>query len=170
MSHDLTTAHNFTWGVSRSWKRFVRNCRWCVGARLADCALRDSTLDMTIHWSWEILTESTHATWHTSWPNDAQVWHVWHVWHVSFWQDSYQGECALCLDEYASGDCVTRLTCLHVRAQSHQSHLCEIVAGEKCGGFVGEKIRFGFFPRRFTRRVWIPGSTGTPAAWSLREG
>lgn len=29
-----------------------------------------------------------------------------------FAQDS-QGECALCLDEYSAGDCVTRLTCFH---------------------------------------------------------
>lgn len=34
---------------------------------------------------------------------------------VTRWaKDSHQpGECALCLDEYSAGDCVTRLTCFH---------------------------------------------------------
>lgn len=55
----FVTAHDLTWGVSRSWKRFVRNCRWCVGVRLADGALMDvDTLVMTIHRSWEIVTEN----------------------------------------------------------------------------------------------------------------
>lgn len=32
---------------------------------------------------------------------------------VTRWAKDSQGECALCLDEYSAGDCVTRLTCFH---------------------------------------------------------
>ena len=53
-----------------------------------------------------------------------------------FAQDS-QGECALCLDEYSAGDCVTRLTCFHATglqwAPVGSRKMPLISSAERCG-------------------------------------